>query len=424
MDSGVRFSPVRTVALVAATVGLAAAAGWSILIGFADYWARRETVASTEKAIALTPWQSAYYAQLAILLSDDDPQKASEALRRAIALNPSDSRPWIDLGLTIETGGDAVAAERYYLRAAEVDTGYVPKWTLAGYYFRRDDEPKFWFWAKQAAQMLYTDPSPLFRLCGKVVEDGNLIDRLDIRRPDIQADYVSYLLSQNRLDLIGPAARRLVDRPRESDVGLLLKVCDRMIEARLADDAVSIWNGLATAGKIPYQPLHPDAGNILANDNFLPAAVSQGFAWRLPPVVGVSASREENPSGLRLVFSGEEPEDCEPLFRILPVRENAAYEFTVSYRTAGIQPDAGLAWRVSGLDGADLMGKPASLAAESGAQARIRFTAPSGCRLVRLALGYRRALGTTRMEGSIVLEEAGLQQAPQLPEKALGRVMK
>jgi tetratricopeptide (TPR) repeat protein len=414
--ASMRFPLVRFGALAIALAGLAAAAAWSVRVGWADYWARQFTVAATEKALALTPGQASYYVQLAVLRSDDDPKRAFEALQRAVALDPFDSRSWIELGLRVEADGHNAAAEQYFLRAAEVDKEYLPKWTLANYYFRRDEESKFWFWAKAAAQMLYGDPLPLFRLSGKVVEDGNLLDRLEIRRPDIQAAYLSYLLSQNRLDLIGPATQRLLDSGRESDIPLLLTACDRLIDARLVDEALAIWNRLAEARKIPYAPLAPGAEKILANDSFLPTPALQGFAWRLPTVEGIGASREENPSGLRLTFSGGQPENCEPLFRVLPVRENTAYEFNAVYRTAGIQPNTGLAWRITDMDGGDIMGAPESLASEDGARAKIHFVAPSGCRLVRIALVYRRALGTTRIEGSIVLREAGLQRASQFPE--------
>lgn len=416
-------SMVRSLVLAIALAGLAAASAWSILVGWADYSARRLTVAGTEKALALTPWQAAYYVQLAALISDDDPKMASEALQRAVALDPYDSVSWIELGLRVEADGHSAAAEPYFLRAAEVDKEYLPKWTLANYYFRRDEESKFWFWAKAAAQMLYGDPLPLFRLSGKVVEDGNLIDRLEIRRPDIQAAYLTYLLSQNRLDLIGPATYRLLDQGRQSDVPLLLTACDRLMDAKLVNEALEVWNRLAKARMIPYAPLDPGAETILTNDSFLPTPAVQGFAWRLSAVDGISASREENPSGLRLTFSGAQPENCEPLFRILPVRENTAYEFTALYRTAGIQPDTGLGWRVTDMAGGLIMGAPESLASEGGAQAKIRFIAPSGCHLVRIALAYRRALGTTRIEGSIVLREAGLRRTAQFPEKLPGRVM-
>jgi hypothetical protein len=271
--------------------------------------------------------------------------------------------------------------------------------------------------------MLYGDPLPLFRLSGRVVEDGNLIDRLEIRRPDTQAAYLSYLLSQNHLDLIWPATHRLLDQGRAPDVPLLLAACDRLIDRKFADESLAIWNGLAKAGEIPYAPLAPDAEKILTNDSILPTPGVHGFAWRLPWVDGISASREENPSGLRLTFSGGQPENCEPLIRVLPVQENTAYEFTALYHTEGIRSATGLGWRVTDMAGGNIAGATEDLASEDGAQAKIRFTTRSGCRLVRIALAYRRALGTTRIEGAIILREAGLQRTAQLPEKLPGRVM-
>jgi len=415
---------MRPLVLTVALAAFALASAWSVRVGIADYWARQATVTATDKALALAPWRSDYYVQLAVLLSDDNPKESSQALRRAIALNPSDSLSWIELGLNVEEAGDPASAEQYFLHAAEVDHEYLPKWTLANYYLRRNDESKFWFWAKEAAQMLYGDSLPLFRMCGKVSEDGKLIDRLDIRKPAVQADYLSYLLNQKRLDLIGPATQHLLAQGRDDDVPLLLAACDRLIEAKMPGDALTLWNGLAKARKIPYSPIDPDGETILSHDSFVPTAVSEGFAWRLPPLAGISASREENPPGLRLVFSGDEPEACTPLVRFLPVRENSAYELTVSYRTAGIDAGSGLAWSVRTLDGLALATEPQSLSAENGGQARIRFTAPAGCHMVRIDLAYQRALGTTRIDGSIVLQEAGLRRVAQLPDKTPGRVMK
>jgi hypothetical protein len=44
----------------------------------------------------------------------------------------------------------------------ESDNTFLPRWTLANYYFRHDDLAKFWFWAKQSAAMVYGDAQPLF----------------------------------------------------------------------------------------------------------------------------------------------------------------------------------------------------------------------------------------------------------------------
>ena len=194
----------RLLPVGAALVGLAAAAAFSVRAGWADYSMRQETVDSTRRAIALMPDQSEYHARLAFLAANNDPRTARDALRRAVALNPWDARSWIELGLSAEAESDDATAIQCLLRAAEVDQEFLPRWTLANYYFRHNDVAMFWYWTRQAVPMVYGDATAMFRLCGKVEEDGRLISRLEIRNPDVRAGYLSYLFDQNRVDLIGP----------------------------------------------------------------------------------------------------------------------------------------------------------------------------------------------------------------------------
>lgn len=394
-----------------ATAGLAIAGFWSVLVACADYYASQQTVAGIEKALALMPSQSLYHYQLGLLLSDRDPQRAEQALRRSVALSPGNYAAWIGLGLRAEMAGDMSTAERELLRAAEVDKEYLPRWTLANFYFRRNDETRFWLWAKSAAQMLYGDPLPLFHLCGAVVEDGNLLERLDVREPRIQAAYVSYLLNQDRVDLIGPATARLTDQARPDDVPLLLTACDRLLNARNVDGALAIWNRMAAKKSISSLPLSAAAEQVFGNDSFVAPPLSQGFDWRLPVPDGVTVSREEVPPGLRLTFTGRQPEECEPLYRLLPVREKAGYEFGVSYRTYDVPPNTGLTWRVTDAISDALLAASGGMASENSARVAVGFVTPAGCRLIKIALAYRRTPGTTRIEGAIAMREAELKRA-------------
>jgi len=173
---------IRWVLFPALLAGFTAASAWSIRLAFADYWFGKQTVQGTERALAWTPGQADCYVRLAFLTSSENRLTATEALQRAVALNPSDARSWIELGLRYEKEGNPMLAEQCLLRAAEEDRQYLPRWTLTNYYFRETAINRFWFWAEKAAGMAYGDASPLFRLCGQVVEDGALIDRLNIRR--------------------------------------------------------------------------------------------------------------------------------------------------------------------------------------------------------------------------------------------------
>ena len=400
---------------LAALAGLVAAAAFSIRAGLADYQMRQETVDATRRAIALMPDQAEYYARLAWLLADDNPPLAADALRRAVALNPWDARSWIELGLSAETQGDATTSLHCLLHAAELDQEFLPRWTLANYYFRHDNLPLFWFWTKQAAPMAYGDALPLFRLCGKVEEDGNLIDRLQIRDPAVRAQYLSYLLDQNRVDLIAPAVHRLLEQNREADVPLLLSACERLLDARRVDQAVEIWKRLAAAGSLPFPTPAGQGAQLLANGSFAVPPASLGFDWRLPVVEGIGVSREESPLGLRITFSGRQPEECEPLAQLVPVRSKTPYQLKFVFRTQGIPSGAGLRWRIAdAISGAVLTEGP-SLASEPEAPMHLPFETPLQCRLVRLSLRYRRTPGTTRMEGFLVLRNLALEPLSQLP---------
>lgn len=394
-------------------VGLAVASAWSIRVGYANYWARQTTVSSTNRAIALLPGRADYHFQLALLDSGENPQAVRVALLQAVELNPSDARSWIELGLRYETDGDTGNAEQCLLRAAEADKQYLPRWTLANFYFRKDNMPGFWTWARESAGMIYDNPLPLFRLCGRVAEDGNLIDRLMINRPEVQLSYLNYLLSENRIDLIGLSTRFLLKENRSADVPVLLTACGRLLEKKCTPEALDIWNTLAEERRISFGRLSPAEGTILTNGNFAVSPTSQGFDWRLPAIDGITAATEENQSGLRITFSGSQPETSELLVQLVPVLEKTEYKLRSRYLTSSIPAGAGLSWHIADVDGMSLKNS-ASLSSEDERQTDVSFVTPAACRLVRLSLIYQRTLGTTRIDGFVVLRSVELKPANQL----------
>jgi tetratricopeptide (TPR) repeat protein len=398
----------------AAMAGLIAVSLWSIRAGAADYRMHQETVGAAHEAIALTPDQSEAYARLAWLASGGDPQTAKAALLHAVAVNPWDTRSRIELGLLAEAEGDLATSARYLLQAAEADHLFLPRWTLANYYFRRGDTAQFWRWAKETADRAYGDTQPLFRLCGRVAEDGKLLDRLQIQSADVRAGYLSYLLGQNRVDLIAPAVRRLLQENRDVDAALLWQACERLLEARRVDEAMEIWNRQADAGRAPSRTSTGEGEQLTVNSEFAAPPTSRGFDWRLPVVEGISFSREDESHGLRVTFSGRQPEDCEALAQLVAVRGQVAYDLEFVYRTPGLANAKGIGWRMTSGDGS-VLGEVAVPASDTDATGRLSFRTPEACGLVRLALTYHRAPGTTRLEGFLVLRKVTLEPASQPP---------
>jgi tetratricopeptide (TPR) repeat protein len=397
---------------------------WTVRLALADYRFRQETLSGTTAALVLEPDNAAYFVRLAAIIQESNPAGSVRALQRAIALNASDSQSWIELGLRAEAAGDLAGAESSLLRAASVDAEYYPRWSLVNYYFRHGNVEKFWFWARKATEMAYGDPAPLFTLCWNVASDGAFIEqRLDIRKADVEADYLTYLTSQNRVEPMTQAATRLLAWNREGDVPVLLAACERLIADDRPDQAIRIWNKLAELHRILYGALAPGLGTSLTDGDFAILPTSRGFDWQLPSTGGITALLDERSAGLWISFSGRQLENCDALAQFLPVVEDSNYELRFLYRTSGIASGTGLGWRITSLNESRVFAQGESLASDSEKESRLRFRTPTGSGMVRLALTYHRTLGTTRIEGSIVLRRLRLTQAqppsPDSPRQAM-----
>ena len=359
----------------------------------ADLLFQQDTGPDIRQAIALAPGDAHYHARLSAFLDD---RSAVAELRRAAALDPLDSSVWIDLGLRAETAGDGATAEADLLRAAQVDRTYTPRWSLAGFYYRRGAQAQFWRWARRAAEMQYYNLTGLFRLCWGASQDSGAILRRAI--PDIRPvrrQYVIFLAATDRLAAAQEVARTLAGTATEEDCPALLDVCDRLLAAGDGDGAAELWDRLAARGLV--------AGGL----SFTRAPSSRGFDWRTPGIEGVVITRARGGLYLRVSFSGDEPEECEPLWRYVRVQPGRGYRWSYEYRTEGVAPEAGLEWRASG--GAHQLAESAGLSADEWRQAAVSFTSPPDAALCRLALSYRRAPGTTRMQGAVSLRNIRLE---------------
>ena len=393
-------------ARLSALVGLLAAGAWSFRVAVADHLARVSTSAALQQAIAWCPIQSQHYIRLAAIVSDADPVGAMQLLQRSVELNPLDSRTWIELGLRREINGDLAAAEYDLLHAAEIDRQYLPRWTLTNFYFRRGDVTHFWQWARKAVSILQGDPSALFGLCGEVAKGENLIERLAVGNADIRAYYLGYVLAQNQTRLIYPVAQRIGIDGRQSDVALLLTACDRLLQMQNVEQASLVWNVLAASRRIPHRVLTSALGaNSVTNGTFSLAPSSHGFDWRTPDIGGIGTVREDEAGGLRLTFSGKQPESCSPLSQFISVRENALYFLEYVYTTLGLSEPSGLSWNIEYTDAIQASKTTADVpTSQSEESRRIYFRTPPRCHLVRLDLEYRRAPGTVRRAGRMVLK--------------------
>jgi hypothetical protein len=351
----------------------------SFRIGYADYLFRKDTLHSIQRAVGIRPGEAEFYARLA----DLDPANGIAHLRRAVALNPGLSKSWIALGLGLESQGSLGEAERCYLEAARWDRQFLPAWTLANFYARRQDAPRFWPWARRAAQMSYEDIRPLLRLAFSLTSDSNVVlEKMIVPRRKVEHEYLYYLNGEHS---DGSAiAARILSQAAKEDLPPLLTWMNRLIDLRRTSEARALWDGLSDKGLIPYPHL-----GLLTNADFSHDPLQAGFDWRITAPPGVNYARTDG--GLRMEFSGKQPETFEFASQDLDLT-SGTYLLSFEYRTTGISTTTNLRWRIGETASAPLG------ASENWTRSEAAFVAGPGSRVKLLE---ERDAGTMRPEGVV-----------------------
>jgi hypothetical protein len=397
---------IQTSCLAALVLGVA----WNVRFAVADLLARRNQPDSTRLAMRWMPVNGAYPAQLADEIYALDPVSAKSLLQRAVELNRYDAASWIQLGLLSEAGNDLPGAEGTLLQAASVDATFLPGWSLANFYFRRENTARFWYWAQKAAQMDPDDATPLFRLAWYVSPNAQEIaSHLEIKKPLIAVQLVNFLMAQGDAKAVTEAASHLLATNSEGNTQTVLGVCDWLIANKHPDLALPLWNGLAARGQIPYAPV--TSTDTVTNGGFGKSPLSRGFDWHLKTVEGVSSFLNVSPNALGFEFSGDEPDGFLLMDQTVPVEARKNYALVVRYGTTGIAPGSGLEWSVTDERSGVVLARTGSLSADAGGETYACFAAPDGAAFVRVSLLYQRQPGTVRVEGKLALQEVRLDAA-------------
>lgn len=350
---------------IAMVAALAGTAFFSFRSARADLKFRAHSPEAVSRAVELAP-KNAEYLEFRALQLDYDGADSTALLERAAALDTMGSAPRIRLGLEAEARGDFSTGEKWLLAAARIDRQFEPRWTLANFYFRRENSEEFWTWMRQALKISYGDRRPAFDLCWRISSDAPKILRRAIPGDrETVAAYLGYLLETRRVEVIAPVAMKLAAAHDLVDRDLLLGACDSLIAAESAAAAWDLWRAMG-----------------FRDADF---KTGRGFDWRPIESPGVVHLDVDQPQAMhRMTFSGSQPESCDLLQRVLRLEPGARYILQWQSR-----PEfSGVEWRI-GDQRAPLKDR------------QMQFTAASD--LMTLALTYRRPPGEVRAEGSLEL---------------------
>jgi len=387
---------LRNIVGVATRIGIAAIcalAMWnSWKIARADHLARRDDEQSLRKAITLVPDNWEYYMGLA----DLDQDHARELLNTSLRMDRYNALANIELGWQSESEGDYAGAEKSLLAAFDVDRTYPPRWNLAEYYFRRNNLPAFWSWARSAADMPADDIEPLFELCWEVAPDPEMIAHTVLGdKPQLMHQYTDFLLGKDQLDAAAMMAQRLVHTGTpDGDRPLLFSTINQLAAANDGLAANALWHSLIDQHWVIADNTTPNNGQFVRD----PLSVS--FDWSLPQYSGLHSW--PGPGGLETEFSGSQPEDCiiaEQVVMLAP----GNYTMDFAYHTADILPDTGIHWEIIDASSNAVIANSTDLSSPVLKSSSLSFSVPPGASLLKLRLGYQRALGTPRVSGSLVV---------------------
>ena len=394
------------IALVAVCIFLTA---WSVRMAVADLRAQRNGLEGLDAAIRLEPGDSMLVAREALFRSNNDDLSPAvdQQLRHAADLDPLNADLPMALGLRAEFRGHPAEAERYLVHAAEIDHTFRPAWTLANFYFRSDQPDKSWSMIQRALNLnpLALDPRPVFDLCWNLTSDSKRILDVIPTQGAIPVQYLSYLMNRKRTDAaveLWPRALQAADPANSYEVQVVTAATEFMLLANRVSDAVRIWNQLVDRKIIESGKLDPAAGVSVADPDFSFPLIEQGFGWRVTHDARVSVVKSL--SSLRFEFDGNEPESSVLLTTIAPLVPARAYRLAWKTDTSSLSSrrDPGFVLQV--------IQEPGDVSTEcqpmlqSGEDGACQFTSRPNAGRAQINVMYRRAVGTTRVLGTLQID--------------------
>jgi hypothetical protein len=366
---------------------------YSFILARADYLFKQDTENSVRSAIRLVPDGWVYYMRMAQL----DQSHALDLLGTSLQLNRFNAQADIELALQYEAKGNLERAEKQMLEAYDVDHTYVPRWSLANYYFRRDNMDAFWAWARSAAAMPAEDIRSLFELCWRASTDPEKISAAILNeKPEMLRQYIGFLLAKDQAAAVTAVAPHLVRvGDIRSDRPVLFSAVNRLVAASQVTAARSLWQLLVGSQWVAADTTIPNNGQFQRE----PLPVS--FDWSLPEYQGLHSW--PGSSGLVTEFTGSQPESCTITEQTVPVSPGG-YTLAFTYHTSEIQEGTGIRWQILDAKSNVVLAESTDLSSEEVKHSEVNFIVPADVPLVQLRLVYKRALGTTRVAGMLDLQ--------------------
>lgn len=386
--------------------GAVAAAIYALVLARASYLFHQDTAVSVAAAVRLQPHNAEYLDRLASWQPDD----RRALLHRSVEEDPFNYNAWIRLGFLAEMqDGDNAAAETAYLKAAEVNHMFLPKWTLANFYFREQKRDAFFHWTKETLSVTPYASDPVFAQMWQMTQNEDELNAAIPDRARVLLQYAWYLANNKIYDRVPHAVERLVqvvgkDDPRKwGRDDLLAASMDHMLEAGDAVSARAVWSSFKNAGWISQSV--PDEQNPITNGDFATPFYRHGFDWVMNENAGTRVTQYADTPEVHISFYGDESEAFTLMQQYVALAPGASYEMKWVTQGGELTEPTGLAWHLHSVRG----GAPELVSGDLMDERKSwDFVAPAVGKVYLLTLEYKRPLGATRGHGSLSLKSVGM----------------
>ena len=307
----------------------------------------RPDLADLQWAARLDPWNGKYEDMLGRyhLFADHRPDLALFFLHRAVALNPRNSRGWLDLAAANFQLNDRNAVGAALNQAVTVD----PKtpntaWEAANADLALGETghalPLF-------RTVMEGDPSlqaAALDYCWRLNPDATALLR-DVIPPDPEATagFLRFLAVHKQSSSASAAWNRLVQLQQPIEREHVFNYLQYLIAQHDFAQAKLVWKQAAALAALSrYQP-SPE--NLVVNGDFQFAVLNTGFDWRYEQSPGVALSLDPTQSrsgsrSLEFNFDSRGIEDA-GIRQLIPVEPNAEYECSAYFRTENLHGTGG-----------------------------------------------------------------------------------
>ncbi|MEO8727161.1 MAG: hypothetical protein ABI383_13690 [Acidobacteriaceae bacterium] len=253
-------------------------------------WLHSSDPSGLERSAAIEPRNSDVWDALADteLFAGQHAEAARADLRRAIVLNPHDSRYWLDLSMAERLLGDS-AGERQAMASAVAADPTTPdvNWQAATLALADGDTLAALHRFRSVAQFDPDKAVAALDLCWRATEDiALLIENAVPPDGNGYAAMLAVLLQEHRLDAVEPWWDAALEKHIVIPTEMAVVAANSLLLSHRGAEALHIWHGIAEHDPAFREYLRRD-DNLMVNPGFESELIDTGFDWHFDSADGV-----------------------------------------------------------------------------------------------------------------------------------------